>query len=366
MPKLVRVAIVVVLVLGGLTAAGWYFFTRGYYQLGMVRAATQLRDPLEPPTAAGRAGVGRSREGEYWQVAKDIRLRHFSVGRGEDVLFLHGGPGLPPSGPLPGLKDLGDSYRVHFYDQRASGRSTRPIDRPTGGNFEKFNAVVKAVGIQEHIADVERIRRLLGKEKIILIGHSFGGFIASLYAAEFPERVRALVLVAPANLYRMPPDKDSDLFRTLRGRLSETDRAEFDRFQSEMMSFGSLMSKSDRELVDLNGRFGSFYVKAQGPDAIPKSIRDLVVPEEGGGWGVQGIYLSLGLRTDLRPALARIVAPTLVLHGAKDMTPESVTRRIASGIRSAQFRVLSGSGHFPHASEPAAFAAIVREFLKGK
>ena len=45
------------------------------------------------------------------------------------------------------------------------------------------------------LADIERLRRASGETSLILIGHSFGAFLAALYATEFPERVRAPVLV---------------------------------------------------------------------------------------------------------------------------------------------------------------------------
>ncbi len=51
----------------------------------------------------------------------------------------------------------------------------------------------QTLGISAQVADIERIRRILGEEKLIMVGHSFGGFLASLYAAEFPEHVARMV-----------------------------------------------------------------------------------------------------------------------------------------------------------------------------
>jgi proline iminopeptidase len=81
----------------------------------------------------------------------------------------------PPQGHDP------SRWNVIHYDQRGCGRSTRPIDRFSSPSFF------------DHI---ERIRTILGGDKLVLIGHSFGGFLASPYAAEFPQHVKALVLVA--------------------------------------------------------------------------------------------------------------------------------------------------------------------------
>jgi proline iminopeptidase len=49
-------------------------------------------------------------------------------------------------------------------------------------------------------------RTILGGGKLMLVGHSFGGFLASLYAAEFPQHVKALILIAPADVLVFPQE----------------------------------------------------------------------------------------------------------------------------------------------------------------
>lgn len=340
---------IVALVLAG----GYWYFTKPYYKPGMVRDASELRDPLAPPQQSGTD----------WIVARDIKLHHFSTGQGPDVIFVHGGPGMPPSVPVGGLKALGSAYRVHFYHQRGCGKSTRPIERPAGSTGEKIQQVVRVLGIQEQVADIERIRRILGKEKVILIGHSFGGYLASLYAAEFPEHVAALVLVSPANLFRMPPEPDHDLFTLIERRLSESDRKEFGAFRAQLMDFSATLEKSDSELAELNWRTGDFFVRAAGPGAIPLEMAKAVDAENSGGWGVQGMYFSMGMRYDLRDELKKIKAPALVLHGKRDLIPEAAVRAIAGTIPGAKYEAVD-TGHFPFAERPDEFAQIVKAFLR--
>lgn len=272
-------------------AGGYYYFTKPYYEPGMVRQATALRDPLTPPAQD-------ESDAAAWLVTRDIRLHHFSVGKGPDILFVHGGPGMPPNAPMPGVRDLADRHKIHFYDQRGSGRSTRPVDRTQGSTGERLQQVVRPLGIQEQIADMERIRRILGREKLILIGHSFGGFLSALYAAEFPEHVQAIVLVAPANLFRFPPEPENDLFTVIAGRLKSSDLEEFKRFRAELMDYSATLEKSDDELARLNWRTGDFFMRAAGPGAVPAAMAGLVDPGSTAGWGVQALYISLGMRFD--------------------------------------------------------------------
>jgi len=119
----------------------------------------------------------------------------------------------------------------------------------------------QTLGLGAQIADIERIRQILGDQKLILIGHSWGSFLASLYAAEFPEHVDALILVSPANTLVMPqPEADSDLFASVRAELPPDQQAEFDAFMEEYFDFSGLFEKSEDDLVALNQKFGEYYI----------------------------------------------------------------------------------------------------------
>lgn len=247
-------AIVIVAILA---AAGyfWYMMGEPLYKTGTVRYQKNLRAPLSPPEQTGDPST--------WQVEKDIQLYHFSRGIGRNVLIVHGGPGAPTRQPWQGLAPLENEYRFHYYDQRGCGKSTRPFDRFESSNtYQNMLALDQTLGLGAQIADIERIRQLLGEEKLILIGHSWGGFLASFYAAEFPEHIQALILVSPANALVMPqPDQDSDLFASVRTRLPEDQRAGFDEFMKTYMDFNTIFQKSENDLVAMNQLFGEYYLQ---------------------------------------------------------------------------------------------------------
>ena len=79
--------------------------------------------------------------------------------------------------------------------------------RANSSNFYNNMLELNAnLGLPAQVADIEQIRRKLGQDKMILIGHSFGGFLAALYAIEFPDRVESLVLVSPADVVKIPSE----------------------------------------------------------------------------------------------------------------------------------------------------------------
>ncbi len=299
-----------VVLLVTLAAAAWHWFNSPLYRPGDVRAGKDLREPLAPPSQAD------ARPG-YWRVASDIELFHFEEGAGEPILTIHGGPGFVPAGPWPAGAILGADYRLVYYHQRGCGSSTRPIrSLPDQSFYQSMQALNRTLGLPAQVADIERIRRILGREKVILAGHSFGAFLAALYAAEFPEHVRAVIAVAPADLAVLPTP-DGDLFAQIRQRLPAERLPEYEKFLAEYFDFQGAVKKSDDELAAMYRRFGTFYLAAS-PAAAQQAVGGTTM-EGNGGMMPLAVYLSMGRRHDYRDAFRKVAAPVLVIHGRDDL-----------------------------------------------
>ena len=349
---MIWISIITAIVLLIAAAGGWFWYSMGQplYQPGQVRAGKNLLAPLTPPTQGD--------DPAFWQVEPGIQLHHFAVGAGRNVLIVHGGPGAPYSEPWAGLDVLTTAYRFHYYDQRGAGQSTRPFDRFTSKNYyQNMTTLEQTLGIGAQLADIERIRQILGDEQLILIGHSWGGFLATLYAAEFPERVAALVLVAPADMLVMP-QPGGDLFAVVRQRLPADMQAEFDAYLKEYLNFGNVFTKSEADLQAANRAFGKYYLMTT----------DLSLPaaEEAaiGGWMVQAMYFSIGQRHDYRAALQQITAPTLVLHGVNDLQSATVSQGYVDSLVNAQLVTIPDASHFMFEEQPVRFGEAVRTFLQ--
>jgi proline iminopeptidase len=335
--------------------------------VAVVAARRFMERPMFEPGSAGRRVVaagerldppsGATVEGG-WQVAPGVTLHHFEAGRGEDVIVVHGGPGIAPEHPWRAAEHLPD-LRLHFYHQRGCGLSTRPLTAPPeGSTYRRMVAAEARLGLAEQIADLERIRRLLGRERIVLFGHSFGALIAALYAAEFPERVRALVLVAPAPLFELPVP-GGDLFASIRARLPAAMRPQLDAYVEEAFDFPALTKLDERQLSALAGRLAPLYAAAS---EVPWRA-DGSGAAAPGGWMQLGVYLSLGRRHDWRGALRAVTAPVLVIHGERDLQPRAASEGVARLFAAGRLSVVPRAGHFVFDDEPAAFAKAVREFM---
>ncbi|NVO06492.1 MAG: prolyl aminopeptidase, partial [Rhodoferax sp.] len=110
---------------------------------------------------------------------------------GVPVLFLHGGPG---AGLSPKHRQFFDPahYRIVLFDQRGAGQST-PLGE-TRHNTTQFL-----------IADIERIRAMLGVEQWLVFGGSWGSTLALAYGQAHPQHcsgfvLRGIFLCTPAEI----------------------------------------------------------------------------------------------------------------------------------------------------------------------
>ncbi|HEX5973650.1 MAG TPA: alpha/beta hydrolase, partial [Rubrobacteraceae bacterium] len=127
----------------------------------------------------------------FWELPTGSRIAHVRLpaegrARTVPVIFLHGGPGTPDMrGDARYFGQLSrEGFDVYVYDMVGRGRSSR-LDDPRDYTLER------------DVRDLEEIRRKIGAERVILVGHSYGGLIAAAYAASHPERVSKMVLSSP-------------------------------------------------------------------------------------------------------------------------------------------------------------------------
>jgi proline iminopeptidase len=227
--------------------------------------------------------------------------------------------------------------------------------------YQAMQALNGVLGLPAQVSDIERVRRILGHDKLVLAGHSFGAFLAALYAAEFPEHVRALIAIAPANLAVLP-NREGDAFELIRSKLPAAEQAGYRAFLAEWFDFRGNIQKNDEELAALYRRFGFYYAAAVPAMKLPAGGAGV---EKNGGLMSLAVYLSMGRKHDYRAAFRAVRAPVLVVHGRDDLQPVASSRAFADQFPNHRLVEISGAGHFVFDDRPAEFAAAVEGFLAG-
>lgn len=103
------------------------------------------------------------------------------IGRGEPVIVLHGGPGIAHNYMTDIANGLENQFHFIFYDQRGSGLS--------------YTYTKEAISMEKNIEDLEKLRKALGLEKMNLISHSAGTYLAMSYLEKYPQNVKNMVLL---------------------------------------------------------------------------------------------------------------------------------------------------------------------------
>jgi proline iminopeptidase len=292
---------------------------------------------IPQPTAYG---VTRTTgEGLYWCT--------YGPAGAPQLLVLHGGPGAHHDYLLPQLlrlAELGDrGHELLFYDQRGGGRS-------------KTTSATEPVTWRTQVADLGEVVREFDLERVIVVGYSWGGLLALLYAAEAARddsvpSLGALVLIDPASISRR-----------YRAQFEE----EFARRQSSPE-----IQRMRRELADENlrerdpeaYRQRTFELSVAGYFADPASARDLT-PFRVSARVQQSVWESLGdydLVADGR--LASIDVPALIIHGRQDPIPLESSERAAAAMR-ARLVVLENCGHVPYVERPDEMFQSIDSFLQ--
>lgn len=264
-----------------------------------------------------------------------------SIGAGETLAMLSGGPGFRGRLMASLGARIGEGRRVLLIDQRGTGASA---DMPLGASHATIAGAV---------ADLERVREDAGVEAWTLVGHSWGSVLAMAYAAEHPERVRSLVLVAPAGIdASFWADYQRNLFSGLDGETMAALQA-LRPSEPTPDAIGEVMRESNRLLAD---------AMTMTHNAATELREVWLSEEEFFPAATMAMQPSL-MRYDLRPKLAGFGRPTLIVAGDSDPIGPAAIERIEQTLEEATVITIEACGHWPMLERPDALAEAVNAFL---
>lgn len=147
--------------------------------------AVRLFSPTWTPHINGKNSISELKEVDINGANLEVMIR--GSNRNNPVLiFVHGGPccsEIPYARKYQG--NLEKDFTIVHYDQRGSGKSYE--------FGEDYSKVTAAVHMDDLIVLTEYIQGYLGKKQVILVGHSYGTYIATLSVARRPDLYRAYV-----------------------------------------------------------------------------------------------------------------------------------------------------------------------------
>ncbi len=269
-------------------------------------------------------------------------LYYHMIGKGEPVIIIHGGPVLDQSYMIDHFKELSKNHQLIFYDQRVCGKSTAQVD-------------TSSMTIKKMVEDIDGLRQKLSLDQVHILGHSWGGMLAAMYAIEHPLKVKSLILCdAMPPSFRLWDEEEQALVK----RTSHYDSAVKEKiFSSE--GFKNKEVKWVDSLMKISFKI-QFY------DTLKLSRLKIKLPQN--YFQRSEIFQYIGpelFAIDITTKLDRIISPTLIIYGDQEPAVRISAPVFNKGIPRSQLSIIKKSGHFPFIEQPEQFNKTVEEFWRG-
>jgi proline iminopeptidase len=307
-----------------------------------------------PALAAGPQTSGVYPLDEGFVDANGVLIYYQSMGKGEPLVVVHGGPGASHDYFLPHLLPLMRHNRVIFIDERGSGKSSL-LEDPAGYTVENM------------VEDVEAVRKALGLGKINLLGHSYGGVLAQAYALKYQQNLSHLILASTfASTKAM-----NEVFVRMREKMAPELRERIARMEAEGLFGHGKDFEKNRYTNDYmiaawgEGYFPYLYQNRPDPNYDPAASGNTSWALYREMWGSHGEFIIDGnlKSVEYTDRLPTLKVPTLITVGDHDECDPSLSQAMHEKIAGSQLVVLPNSGHMTFVDQPGLFLKAVDEFL---
>jgi proline iminopeptidase len=289
-------------------------------------------------------------EGTYVSI-NGAKIWYETEGNGEPVLLIPGGPGNSHTYFHPWFSDLAVNYKVIYFDAFGRGKSERAKD-PAEYTFNR------------DVEDIELLRRTLGFDKWIIIGHSYGGMVAQAYALKYPGSVSKIVLSNSLYSGEMWQGNNDNCNYELRNQFPEI----WEKLIKLREAGFHSSSPEHQNAYALPGGLLYYY---DASNALKSTTDSLIINNDvyytlvghDGDFIIGGDVAKLDFRTQLK----NIEAPMLIIEGRYDRVAiPRFSIKFKEYAPQAEFVMFEKSGHNPYLEEREKYFRLLDKFLSGK
>jgi proline iminopeptidase len=290
------------------------------------------------------------KDGKYVTV-NGAKLWVVTVGKGEPLIFISGGPGSAHIG-MRRFDSLAKDHMLVYYDAFGRGKSD------TAKRVEEYS-------LERDIEDLEGLRKALKLDKIDVLGHSYGGVVAQGYAIKYPQQVSHLVLANTFHSYLMWQANDDNCNHEMRTNYPEM-------WEQLIALREKGYVSSDEAHQQLYGTVPYGFLYAYNPDKFvsrgskpyPNPFNTRLYYQLVGKDGDFIVGNDIG-NFDYRSQLKDLKMPVLIYGGRYDrVAVPYMMVKYKQYCPQAQFLMFECSGHNPQVEEPAKLFGLLEQFLK--
>lgn len=269
---------------------------------------------------------------------KDSKINLTTYGKGKPLLIINGGPGMNSEGFSSLAKELGKNNLAILYDQRGTGQSKIDVISP------------KTITMDLMVADIETIRKYLKIDHWAVLGHSFGGMLASYYVSKHPSNVDGLILSSSGGV---------DL--ALRSSLNLTSRLT----QKQRDSLNYWTQKIT------NGDTSHYAALQRGKNLAPAYVYDKkFVPNVAerltkGNTDINRLVWQdmIDMHFDCKNELKTFKNPVLIIHGNHDVLDREIAETAHKVFSNSELFYIDKSAHYGWLDQPDLYYGKIMRFL---
>ncbi|MCX5784276.1 MAG: alpha/beta hydrolase [Elusimicrobia bacterium] len=268
----------------------------------------------------------------------DGKLYYEEEGSGPALLLISGGPGCTHHIFHPYFSKAKDFARVIYFDQRGTGQSD-------------YDDSTAKYSIRQAVRDIEALRKKLSINKWLVLGHSYGGFLAQCYVLEYPGNVAGLILVTAS------PGMAEPYFEKSRQHdlISKEER--------DKMAAISEEKNISSEARIYNNLLNGDWKKQDYYKPSKEEMARIVLYEWRPSQSFNSAMAMDARRIDLTGKFKDFEIPTLLVESENDLTwDEKKPEILKANHPGAEMVVFEKSAHSPFADEPEKFFKVLRDF----
>jgi proline iminopeptidase len=280
--------------------------------------------------------------------------RHASyevIGDGAPLLYFPGGPGFSAALLRPEAQLLADHFAVYLIDPAGSGDSTPPSD---SSQYDHIG----------HARFYDEVRRALGVGSATIMGISFGGIVALTYASLYPEiATRCISVASRAVGEEVEGEEAAAEMQAFLARHSKQPWYPAARQIWDEWTDRVLAAEDPLEVDAMMAEVLPLYTADPDRPGVQAMIEEWRRDMKSDLAAIKVWESGLWQTIDVRPLLAEIRCPTLVLVGALDLIcGPGQGRLVADAVPDAELVIIPDSGHFIAAEAPDSFRREIVKF----
>lgn len=269
---------------------------------------------------------------------KNGKLHVSTYGVGEPLLIINGGPGMNSEGFALLAQELGKTHLAILYDQRGTGKSI----------ISEVNSQTMTMDLM--VDDIETIRKHFGFEKWVVLGHSFGGMLASYYVKKQPEHIKSMILSGSGGF-------DLSITRNLNltARLTQTER-------DSLNYWNRKISQGDTTYQARYNR-GKYLAPAY---VYNRKYAPIIAERltQGNRQINSLIWQNMqAINFDCTEAFKKFKRPVLIIQGKQDVMGDTIAKETHELLKNSILVFMEDCAHYGWLEQPEEFFNSINLFL---